>query len=76
MAGKRPEETYADYKKRVIDIVSDSYCAAKWLNATIWLGNGQTASCHHPLGHQIDANELKDNPTAIHNTPHKKLCVK
>lgn len=76
MAGKRPDETYADYKKRVIDIVSDSYCAAKWLNATIWLGNGQTASCHHPLGHQIDANELKDNPTAIHNTPHKKLMRK
>ena len=76
MAGKRHDETFADYKVRVIDTVSDSYCAAKWLNATIWLGNGQTTSCHHPLGHQIDASELKDNPTAIHNTKHKKYMRK
>lgn len=73
---KRPDETFAEYKKRVIDPISDSYCAAKWLNATIWLGNGQTTSCHHPLGHQIDVSELEDNPTAIHNTQHKKLMRK
>lgn len=73
---KRSEESFAEYKQRVIDPISDSYCAAKWLNATIWLGNGQTASCHHPLGHQIDASELEDNPTAIHNTQHKKLMRK
>lgn len=76
MAGKRNNESFADYKKRLIDPVSDSYCAAKWLNATIWLGNGQTTSCHHPLGHQIDASELEQNPSAIHNTQHKKLMRK
>lgn len=76
MAGKKHNETFAQYKERLIDKISDSYCAAKWLNATIWLGNGQTASCHHPLGHQIDANELIENPTAIHNTPHKKYMRK
>ena len=76
MAGKKHYESFADYKKRLIDPISDSYCAAKWLNATIWLGNGQTTSCHHPLGHQIDANELIDNPSAIHNTQHKKLMRK
>ena len=76
MAGKRHDESFADYKKRLIDPVSESYCAAKWLNATIWLGNGQTTSCHHPLGHQIDASELEQNPSAIHNTQHKKLMRK
>jgi organic radical activating enzyme len=76
MAGKKHTESFADYKKRLIDPISDSYCAAKWLNATIWLGNGQTTSCHHPLGHQIDAGELEANPSAIHNTPHKKLMRK
>lgn len=76
MAGKRHDESFADYKKRLIDPVSESYCAAKWLNATIWLGNGQTTSCHHPLGHQIDAGELEQNPSAIHNTQHKKLMRK
>jgi hypothetical protein len=73
---KKNDESFADFKARVIDNVSDSFCAAKWLNATIWLGNGQTTSCHHPLGHQIDAAELVDNPTAIHNTPHKKYMRK
>lgn len=76
MAGKKHEESFAQYKARLIDPISDSYCAAKWLNATIWLGNGQTTSCHHPLGHQIDAAELLSNPSAIHNTPHKKYMRK
>lgn len=76
MAGKKHNETFAQYKLRMIDSISDSFCAAKWLNATIWLGNGQTTSCHHPLGHQIDATELQDNPSAIHNTKHKKLMRK
>jgi hypothetical protein len=76
MAGKKHTESFAEYKARLIDPISESYCAAKWLNATIWLGNGQTTSCHHPLGHQIDANELIENPSAIHNTPHKKLMRK
>ena len=69
---KRPHENHFDYKTRVIDPISKSFCAAKWLNATIWLGNGQTASCHHPPAHQIHVADLVDNPSGIHNTPHKK----
>ena len=65
-------ETLQAYKERMIDSISPSYCAAKWYNATIWLGHGQTTSCHHPPGHWIPLEELKDNPTAIHNTKHKK----
>lgn len=66
-------ETYSDYKKRVIDIKSESWCAAKSYNATIWLGSGQTTSCHHPPAHSIDLEELKKNPKALHNTKQKKL---
>jgi organic radical activating enzyme len=69
-------ETLHQYKERMIDSVSESYCAAKWYNATIWLGHGQTASCHHPPGHWIPLEELENNPTAIHNTKHKKLMRK
>ena len=76
MAGKRNDETYAGYKKRVIDVISDSYCAAKWLNATIWLGNGTTASCHHPPAHKIPLEEVAQNYKAIHNTNYKKLIRK
>jgi len=74
--GKRNDENLHQYKERIIDPISKSYCAAKWYNATIWLGHGQTTSCHHPPGHNIPIEELKDNPSAIHNTPHKKLMRK
>ena len=73
---KRSNESLVDYRKRVIDIKSESFCAAKWLNATIWLGSGSTTSCHHPPAHDIPLDELKDNYTAIHNTKHKKLMRK
>ena len=69
-------ETDLQYKRRVIDIKSDSFCGAKWYNATIWLGSGMTTSCHHPPAHKIDVLELADNPSAIHNTKHKKLMRK
>ena len=69
---KMPNETLIEYKQRVIDTKSASFCAAKWYNATIWLGSGQTTSCHHPLPHAIDAQEILFNPKAIHNTKEKK----
>lgn len=69
---KLTNESDLQYKRRVIDIKSESFCAAKWYNATIWLGSGQTTSCHHPLPHAIDKEMIKINPSAIHNTPQKK----
>ena len=69
---RKHDETDNEYRTRVIDPISDSFCAAKWLNATIWLGHGGTASCHHPPAHNIDKEEIKTNPSAIHNTRHKK----
>ena len=67
-------ETELEYKRRVIDIKSESFCGAKWYNATIWLGSGMTTSCHHPLPHRIpNPVLLQDNPKLIHNTPEKKL---
>jgi organic radical activating enzyme len=62
-----------DFKRNILDNLSSSFCAAKWYNATIWLGSGQTTSCHHPPAHAIDREELKTNPKALHNTPNKKL---
>lgn len=70
--GRRAGESHREFKARMIDPVSESFCAAKWLNATIWLGHGGTTSCHHPPAHQIDLEEIKTNPSAIHNSRHKK----
>jgi len=69
---KKPDETYTEYKKRVLDTKSASFCGAKWYNATIWLGSGQTTSCHHPLPHQVSVEQVLANPAALHNTPEKK----
>jgi len=70
--GRKVGESHREFKARMIDPVSESFCGAKWLNATIWLGHGGTTSCHHPPAHQIDLEEIKTNPSAIHNTRHKK----
>jgi hypothetical protein len=64
--------TDLEFKQQVLDPKSSSFCAAKWYNATIWLGSGQTTSCHHPPAHAVDVQALKDNPRALHNTAQKK----
>jgi organic radical activating enzyme len=61
-----------EFKQNVLDTKSDSFCAAKWYNATIWLGSGMTTSCHHPPAHQVDIEAVKSNPRLLHNTEQKK----
>ena len=61
-----------EFKKQILDQKSASFCAAKWYNATIWLGSGMSTSCHHPPAHKINNTELVTNPKAIHNTAQKK----
>lgn len=58
--------------KKLIDKISPTFCAAKWYNATIWLSNGRTASCHHPVAHHIPVESIKVNSSALHNTDYKK----
>lgn len=70
---KRPEESYTEYRERVLHSISPSFCGAKWYNATVWLGSGTTTSCHHPPAHKIPLVELKRSYKALHNTEYKKL---
>jgi len=48
-------------------------CLAKWSQTTIHLGTGHTHSCHHPGTHKISVEEIKNDPSALHNTSYKKL---
>ncbi len=57
--------------KEKLDAYSESFCAAKWYNSTIWLGAGQTTSCHHPPSHKVPSKVVK-NPKLLHNTKEKK----
>jgi hypothetical protein len=61
-----------EFKRTALDPLSASFCAAKWYNATIWLGSGQTTSCHHPPAHLVDKDKVSINPRLLHNTDQKK----
>ena len=61
-----------EFRQQVLDPMSPSFCAAKWYNATIWLGSGQTTSCHHPPAHLVDKDKVTTNPRLLHNTDQKK----
>lgn len=68
--------------KKYIEIVQDTrdqlnkvgkgFCLAKWNMETLYLHMGDNHSCYHPRPHKIDKTLLKDNPSALHNTPWKK----
>ena len=64
--------TDLEFKQQVLDTKSASFCAAKWYNATIWLGSGMTTSCHHPPAHLVDIDKVRANPRLLHNTDQKK----
>jgi organic radical activating enzyme len=60
-------------KIKVENEAGPSFCLAKWHHTTIYLQTGETHSCYHPAPHKIPLEELKNNPSALHNTNHKKL---
>ena len=58
--------------RRDLNSVGCGMCLAKWTQVTMHLHLGHTHSCHHPATHKIPLDELKVNPTALHNTQFKK----
>jgi organic radical activating enzyme len=67
---------YLSNIKTKLDETGCGFCAAKWTQVTIHLDKGMTHSCHHPSPHKIPLRELAKNPTALHNTRHKKQVRK
>lgn len=63
---------YLDRVKGLLDNVGCGFCLAKWTQVTIHLQIGHTHSCHHPDTHKISIQEIKRNPSALHNTRFKK----
>jgi hypothetical protein len=58
--------------KEKLDNVGCGFCLAKWTQVTMHLSMGMTHSCHHPSPHKIPIDEIKRNPSALHNTRFKK----
>lgn len=61
-----------NFRQNTLDALSPSFCGAKWYESTIWLNTGLTSSCHHTRPHAISLEEIKQNPSALHNTAHKQ----
>ena len=47
------------------DMVSPTFCFAKWHHSTIYLQLGQTHSCYHPPPHEIKLDEIMKSNTLI-----------
>jgi organic radical activating enzyme len=47
-------------------------CLAKWKQVSLHLPTGLNNSCYHPPLHSIDPAAIEINPSALHNTAHKK----
>lgn len=71
MVGMYPEQRKNLETKDKLNAVSQSFCLAKWLQATIHLHRGLTHSCHHPKAHVVPLEELAENVSALHNTKEK-----
>jgi organic radical activating enzyme len=61
----------AKQMKDQLNAVGPGFCLAKWDQVTMHLHTGMTHSCHHPAPHKVNLEDLKRNPTAIHNSTQK-----
>jgi len=76
MENKSRENPFYVKVKNELDEVGCGMCLAKWTQVTLQLQNGHNHSCHHPATHKISEDEIKRNPSALHNTRYKKLIRK
>lgn len=72
MSEKNNYQIHLEETRDKLNAVSPSFCVAKWKQVTMHLQNGHTHSCHHPNTHFIPIQEIRKNPTALHNTEYKK----
>lgn len=54
------------------DSLGPALCLAKWKQVSLHLQTGMNNSCYHPPLHPIDPQAIKADPSALHNTQHKK----
>lgn len=72
MSDNRINPFYENVKSE-LDSVGCGMCLAKWTQVTLQLQSGHNHSCHHPGTHKISEEEIKRNPSALHNTRYKKF---
>jgi organic radical activating enzyme len=58
--------------EKMKELLGPGLCLAKWKQVSLHLATGFNNSCYHPPLHEIDSELIKTNPSALHNTAHKK----
>ena len=73
------DEVTSDFKSKFLNSaeemqqrLGEGLCLAKWKQVSLHLPTGLNNSCYHPPLHEIPADLLDKDPSALHNTPHKK----
>ena len=72
MSENHEQKRIKEIKIKIENEVGNTFCLAKWHHVTMYLQSGETHSCYHPQPHKIPLQELENNPSALHNTQHKK----
>ena len=79
MINNKGDETTQEFKsvflnnaEHMKENLGPALCLAKWKQVSLHLPTGLNNSCYHPPLHPIPAALLEKNPSALHNTPHKK----
>lgn len=58
--------------KEKLNLVGNGFCMAKWYHVSMHLHTGVNHSCYHPMPHPIPLDEIKKDPSKLHNTDWKK----
>lgn len=58
--------------KDKLNSIGNGFCMAKWYHVSMHLHTGVNHSCYHPMPHPIPLDEIKKDPSKLHNTDWKK----
>jgi len=72
MSNKGDQSNFLSSAEEMKNQLGTAMCLAKWKQVSLHLPTGLNNSCYHPPLHAIPAELLANNPSALHNTPHKK----
>ena len=79
MTTNKGDEVTTDFKSKFLtsaeqmkEQLGPAMCLAKWKQVSLHLPTGLNNSCYHPPLHSINVEDIQRNPSALHNTQHKK----
>ena len=66
------QSTFLASAEQMKQDLGPALCLAKWKQVSLHLPTGLNNSCYHPPLHKISIEDIGRNPSALHNTEHKK----